>query len=139
MTSKSNKLREEVITRLKENNFSVNKIDGKFKLYRINNKVVNLRTTTVKTSSGYYWFDAQPHLYENPELNIDFLIYVCGTKNSIYIFPTNEFRALIFNANVGGRNGLPHFDIDLRGHKFLPSGQNFHNISQFFNNLSLLS
>ena len=138
MTQESQKLREEVINLLEENGLSINKIYSRFRLYKINGKIVNLRTTTVRSNSGYYFFDAQPQLYENLKFNLSFMMYVCGTKNSIYVFPVSEFRTLICNANVGRKNGLPHFDIDLSGHKFLPSGQRFHNISNYFNNLSVL-
>ncbi len=107
-------------------------------IWEIESKTCNVRSASRK-SGNKYWFDVTPSLYEQEK--VDYFIYVCGSPESIYIFPCNDFSELIKGANLGGQKQVPNFTIFDNTDEFEPAGASYnrHNIFKYKNNYKIIA
>ena len=125
-------LSESVFSVLKSHYSKIDKLSSSPKIWAINYLKCNIRTASEK-SGDKYWFDVTPKLYEANE--VDYFIYVCGTPDSIYIFPCSDFSILINGAHLGGQKQVPNFTIFDNSSEFEPAGhsQERHGIAKYKN------
>lgn len=136
-TSKSIALKKRVLSYLEKILGKANIIKSKPYVLSFLGKKVYLRVATEK--SGYkYWFDINPNLIR--KVNVDFLIYACGSENSVYVFPLEDFLHMLESANPGGVNQVPNFTIFVDSHEFEPAGhsKNRYPIKKYYNNYSIV-
>lgn len=132
-TPESRALKDEVISKLEASFSNIARVTGTY--YSIINNKIQLRVAT-KKAGAKYWFDVNPKSYKKG--GADFLLYACGSKDHLYLFPINDFIQLISGASIGGKNQFPNFTIYLDIHKFEPAGQAHRrqDISKYYNNFS---
>ncbi|WP_287600833.1 hypothetical protein [Thiothrix sp.] len=118
-THKSNTLKALVLKALETQLGKSSKIPGSFAIYRFGKARINLRVTT-KKSGTKYWFDITPVLYEKSM--VDFFVYACGSDQDIYVFPMGNMKEMVVNASIGGINSVPNFTIYTDRHDFEPAG-----------------
>jgi hypothetical protein len=137
-TRKSIALRNEVISKLKETFSDITPLRGRFKIYSTNKTRVYIGVTTDKKGSpGKYFLDINQDLYD--QKMAEFIVYACGSKDRIYVFPVDDFINLIAGASVSNSNSKARlFTIYINSHKFEPAGHSDrkHDISKYYNNFS---
>jgi predicted restriction endonuclease len=132
-TPESRALKDEVISKLKASFSNIKRVTSTY--YEIIDNKIYLRVAT-KKAGAKYWFDVNPKSFKKG--GADFLLYACGSKDRLYLFPVNDFIELISGASIGGVNQFPNFTIYLDNHKLEPAGQAHrrHDISKYYNNFS---
>lgn len=131
-------LSEEAFKVLSSKFLKVIKKSSRPMIWEIESKKCNVRSAS-KKSGDKYWFDVTPALYEQNQ--VDYFIYVCGTPNTIYVFPCEDFSRLINGAHLGGQKQVPNFTIYDNTFEFEPAGLSYNkqNIYKYRNNFNLLS
>lgn len=131
-------LSEQAFSVLSQNFSQIEKKSSRPMIWGIESNKCNVRTAS-KKSGDKYWFDVTPALYE--ENQVDYFIYVCGSPESIYIFPCDDFAELIKGAHLGGQKQVPNFTIFDGVNEFEPAGlsNKRKNIFKYRNNFKTIS
>ena len=130
-------LSDKAFSVLKQHYSKIDKLSSSPKIWSINSFKCNIRTASEK-SGDKYWFDVTPNLYETNQ--VDYFIYVCGSPDSIYIFPCSDFSNLINGAHLGGQKQVPNFTIFDNPAEFEPAGHSHerHSIAKYRNAFKII-
>ena len=99
-------------------------------LWMVGLKLLNVRTAATKAGIKY-WFDVTPSLYKSQA--VDFFLFACGSPDTIYVFPREDFEVLIVGASVGGDKQVPQFTLFINTKEFEPAGRERINVAHFLN------
>ncbi len=130
-------LQEDTLVSLKRKFSSVVVLSKAPSLWHINAYPANVRTAGRK-SGDKFWFDVTPELYEKRQ--VEFILYVCGSPEIIYVFPRLNFEYLIRGASLGGQKQVPNFTLFADSNEFEPAGraESRHNVEGFRNAFFLI-
>jgi hypothetical protein len=123
-------LQDDALATLKKRYSSVIVVSKAPSLWHINGYPVNVRTASRK-SGEKFWFDVTPELYEKRQ--VEFFIYVCGSPETIYVFPRLNFEYLIRGSSLGGQKQVPNFTLFADLNELEPAGRSTsrHDIAGF--------
>jgi hypothetical protein len=128
---------DDIRARLQSSNTAVSIRSQRPTIWLLNGYPTNIRTANRKAGDKY-WFDVTPALYQRNQ--VDFLLYGCGSAQTLYIFPRATFEELIEGASLGGQKQVPNFTIFSNNNVFEPAGhtERRRSIAGFLNALYLL-